>query len=144
MSNEEYIKEFQILKGNLFDNLAIYHERVTLLIQLTKFDIGENGVKFNAKILKPLNRNHAEKNNLYKHIITKDEISFSASYQFSEKDTIPLLKDKKVERPYCPFTLWLDPELTSFVYDNEDEITKQIPDFILWSKDWTILKNKNE
>ena len=140
MTNEEYKIEFQKLKDNLIDNFAVYHERVTLLIQLTHFDIGDIRVNFKAKIVKPLNRNHAEKNNLYKNIIVKDEISFSASYQFSENDTIPLLKDNIVGmQPYCPFILWLDPDLTNFILENEDDITKQIPDFILWNKDWKVL-----
>ncbi len=74
------------------------------------------------------------------------DISFCASYQFGDNDKIPLLKDKEVGRPYCPFTLWLDPELTRFIAENEDEITKQIPDFILWGEnwgeDWRVLKNE--
>jgi hypothetical protein len=136
MTNEEYISEFTQIKENLVNSLAVYHERVTILIKLTTFEIGNEGVKFKAKIIKPLNQSHAEKNNLYKHIITKEEINFSASYQFGPNDNIPLLKNKKVGRPYCPFTLWLDPELTSFIFENNDDVTKQIADLILWDEDW--------
>ena len=135
MTNEEYKKEFQILKDKLIDNLAIYHERVTLLIQLTRFDIKENIVEFEAKIIKPLDKSHAEQKRLYKHIIAKNIISFSASYQFGD-DNSSLLMNNKVGRPYCPFILWLDPELSMFVKENEDEITKQLPNLILWDKDW--------
>ena len=136
MTNEEYKNEFIILKDNLIENLAIYHERITLLIQLTHFDIKENGVEFQAKIIKPLDKSHAEQNRLYKHMVTKDFISFSTSYQFGDDDNSSLLRNKKVGRPYCPFTLWLDPELSLFVNANEDDITKQLPSFILWDKDW--------
>jgi hypothetical protein len=139
MTNEQYKIEFQKLKDELIDNYAVYHERVTLLIQLTQFEIGEKGVRFKAKIIKPLHKEHAEQNNLYKYMMAKDEISFSASYQFGSEENWPLLSNKRISRPYCPFMLWLDPELTAFVAQNEDEITKQIPKYILWSEDWTVV-----
>ncbi|MBK8832165.1 MAG: hypothetical protein IPN60_15185 [Saprospiraceae bacterium] len=50
-TNQEYMKAFQLLKDKLFNNYAIYHERVTLLIQLAKFDIQESRVSFEAKLL---------------------------------------------------------------------------------------------
>jgi hypothetical protein len=139
-SNEEHVIALQTLKKELVDNYAVYHERVTLLVQLTVFDIQETRVNFKAKIIKPLNKAHAETSILYKHMITKDEISFSASYLIrdSEEDG-PLLKNNKVGRFYCPFTLWIDPELALFVLNNEDAITKQIPAYILWSKDWKLI-----
>lgn len=72
MTNEEHKIELTILKNNLVDNLAIFHERVTLLIQLTIFEIQDTQVNFQAKIIKPLDKKHAEKNNLYKHMILKN------------------------------------------------------------------------
>lgn len=140
MTNEEYKIEFQSLKNGLIDNYVIYHERVTLLLQLTLFDIQETRVNFNAKIIKPLDKIRAEKNNLYRHMISKDEISFGASYFFGNDNSSSLLNNKKLGRAYCPFTLWLDPELSKFVLENGDDITKQIPKYILWSEDWTVLK----
>lgn len=140
MTNEEYKIEFQFLKENLIDNYVIYHERVTLLLQLTLFEIQETRVNFKAKIIKPLDKIRAEENNLYRHMISKKEISFGASYQFGKDNTNSLLKNKKLGRAYCPFTLWLDPQLSEFVLENEDEISKQIPKYILWSEDWNVLK----
>jgi hypothetical protein len=142
MTNEEYKNEFRILKEHLVDNLAVYHERVTLLVQLTRFEIKENGVEFEAKIIKPLDKSHAEQNRLYKHLIAKDFISFSTSYQYVADDQSCLLMNNKVGRPYCPFTLWLDPELSVFVMEHDDKITKQIPNLILLDKDWKQLAGK--
>jgi hypothetical protein len=142
MTNEEYQNEFQLLKNNLVDSYVIYHERVTLLLQLILFEIQETRVNFKAKIIKPLDKTRAEENNLYRHMISKEEISFSTSYIFGKDDTSSLLKDKKLGRAYCPFTLWLDPELSKFVLENEDDITKQIPKYILWDEDWRVLKAK--
>ena len=143
MTNEEHKIEFQILKNNLVDNLVVYHERVTLLLQLTLFEIEDTRVNFKAKIIKPLDKICAEKNRLYKHMIAKDEISFSASYLFGNDNFESLLQNKKLGRAYCPFTLWLDPELSKFVLDNNDAITKQIPKYILWNEDWKILNQNN-
>lgn len=74
-------------------------------------------------------------------MISKNEISFSASYLFGTEDASPLLQYKKVGRPYCPFTLWLDSDLALFVLDNDNYITSKIPKFILWDDDWTVIKN---
>lgn len=143
MTNEEHKIEFQKLKNNLIDNLVVYHERVTLLLQLSLFEIEDTRVNFKAKIVKPLDKISAEKNRLYQHMIAKDEISFSASYLFGNDTTESLLKNKKLGRSYCPFTLWLDPELSKFVLDNDDATTKQIPTYILWNQDWKVLKQNN-
>jgi hypothetical protein len=43
------------IKENLFLNRAIYHERVTLLIELIKSDVLEDRIKFEAKMIKSLN-----------------------------------------------------------------------------------------
>jgi hypothetical protein len=138
MTNQECIDTLTKLKNELIGNLAVFHERVTLLVELIEFNILEKNVQFKAKIIKPLDKEHAEKNKLYKYMINKEFISFGASYQFYSNN---LINGKKIGRPYCPFTLWLDPELTEFVKSNDDEITKKIPKFILWGEDWTVLKN---
>lgn len=140
MTNEEHKIEFQLLKDNLVDSYVIYHERVTLLLQLTLFEIQDTRVNFKAKIIKPLDKTRAEKNNLYRKMISKDVISFSASYLFGEDDASSLLKNKKLERAYCPFTLWLDPKLSKFVLENDDDITRLITNYILWNEDWKVLK----
>lgn len=143
MTNEEHKIQLKILKNNLIDNFVVYHERVTLLLQLTLFKKEDTRVNFKAKIIKPLDKTHAEKNRLYQYMIAKDEISFSASYLFGNDNIDSLIKNKKLGRAYCPFTLWLDPELSKFVLDNDDAITKQIPKYILWSEDWKVLKQNN-
>ena len=140
MTNEEYRTAFQQLKEHLYEDYAIYHERVTLLIRLTKFEIGEIGVRFNGKIIKPLDQKYADSNGLYKHMLERDYIAFSATYLFRNEDHYPLVKGSKIGRPYCPFTLWLDPELVRFVLENDDEVTQKVPDLILCNEDWRELR----
>lgn len=142
MTNQEYEIEFQKLKNNLFNNLAVYHERVTLLIELTEFEILETRVNFKGKIIKPLDFETVKNSRYYEWVTTTEEISFGSSYLFGEDDNNPLIKKTKIGRAYCPFTLWLDPELTKFVLENDDEITKLIPSYILWDKNWKVVKKQ--
>lgn len=143
MTNEEHKIELQLLKDQLVDNYAVYHERVTLLVQLTVFDIQDDHVNFKAKIIKPLDRSKAETNGLYQDMMSRPEISFSAPYLWGQDESSPLLNNKRIARGYCPFMLWLDPELSRFVLNNEDEVTKEIPTYILWGKDWKVLKESS-
>ena len=143
MTNEENKIELQLLKDNLIDNYVIYHERVTLLVQLTLFEIEDTRVNFKAKIIKPLDRLHAEKDKFYLYLITKNEISLGSTYLFAD-NTFPLLQNKKLGRPYCPYKLWFDPELANFCLENNDHTTRQIPDYILENEDWRVLKQNNK
>lgn len=143
MTNEEYVQAFQLLKDNLYQNYAIFHERVTLLVQLTEFDIQPERVNFKAKIIKPLNREHAEKNNLYLFMMGMDEIKFGSSYYFGPDDSNPLLRNSILGRPYCPFSLWLDPDLAKFVLESSDDITRQIAGYLRTGDDWKLLVPSN-
>lgn len=145
MTNREYEIELNKLKNNLFNNLAVYHERVTLLIELTEFEILKTEVDFKGKIIKPLDFEQVKNSRYYEWVTTTKEISFGSSYSFEEEeeDTNSLIEGTTIGGSYCPFTLWLDPELTKFVLENDDEVTKLIPSYILWNKDWTVVKQKN-
>lgn len=144
MTNQEYEIEFQKLKNNLFNNLAIYHERVTLLIELTQFEILETQVNFKGKIIKPLDFERVRNSRFYEWVTTAKEISLGTSYLWGEEDKNPPLEGTTVGGAYSPFQLWLDPELTKFVLENDDEITKLIPSYILWGKDWRVVKKKTK
>jgi hypothetical protein len=139
MTDQEHVSALTALKNELFCNRAIYHERVTLLIEFIEFEINDTRVNFKAKIIKPLNQAHAQQNNLYKHMLTKDCIKFSSKYNWPGNSDMGILKGSKLGRPYCPFTLWLDPSLTEFVSTNEDMVIKKISAKILWSQDWQVL-----
>lgn len=144
MTNREYEIELNKLKNNLFNNLAVYHERVTLLIELTEFEILETQVNFKGKIIKPLDFEKVKNSRYYEWVTTTKEISFGSSYLFGEEDTNSLIEGTTIGGAYCPFTLWLDPELAKFVSENDDEITKLIPSYILSGKNWTAVKRKTK
>jgi hypothetical protein len=38
MTNQEHVESLKKIRENLYLNRAIYHERLTLLIELTKFE----------------------------------------------------------------------------------------------------------
>jgi hypothetical protein len=128
MTNLQHQEALQILKNNLFENKAIYHERIDLLIEFLAFDILETRVNFKAKIIKPLDAAHANKRNVYNYFTEKPFIQFSASYKWTddENSNTDILKGSTLWRPYCPFMLWLDHDLVKFVSEQDDEVTKQI------------------
>ena len=133
----------QKLKENLYKNYAVYHERVSMLIELTRFEIGETSVAFTGKLVKPLNVEQALNNPLFNSFmqIEGDEIKpkewdFSATYLFPKNNGMPLLNNDRLSRSYCPFQLWLDPELAKFVEENEDEVTRKVAHALVAYKDW--------
>lgn len=139
MTNQDCINALTKLKSELIGNLAIYHERITLLIEIIQFEILEDRVNFKAKIIKPLDKEYAASNKLFKIILGKEYLTFGSSYQFDPNSTSNLINGNVLSRPYCPYILWLDPKLTEFVRTNNDEMTKKIPRFILQNEDWTVL-----
>jgi hypothetical protein len=143
ITDEEIREQFLVLKENMHDNYAIYHERSTFLVQLTKFEIGDLGVKFKAKLIKPLDSKHAEKTRLNAYYLSKTEFTFGSSYLFPYQENSSILKGDKLIRPYCPYILWLNPELVKFVIENDDEVTKKVDEYIISNMDWTVLKKDN-
>lgn len=142
MTNQDFVKKLQKLKNNLFNNLAVYHERVTLLVELTEFEILETQVNFKGKKIKPLNFEMVKNSRYYEWATNTEEISVGVTYLWGDENKNSLIKGSTIGRPYCSFILWLDPELAKFVSENDDEITKQIPSYILNSGNWKAVKKK--
>ncbi|HLD52094.1 MAG TPA: hypothetical protein VJA82_02210 [Sediminibacterium sp.] len=140
MTNEEIKNQFLILKDNMYGNYAIYHERSTFLIQLTKFEILDLGVRFRAKLIKPLDKKQAEKTTLNNHYLSNTEFTFASAYLFPGQENSSILMGNKLMRAYCPYILWLDPELVKFVIENDEEVTEKVAEYIVFNKDWTVLK----
>jgi hypothetical protein len=142
MTNLQHQEALQILKNNLYGNRAIYHERISILIEFLAFDILETSVKFKAKIIKPLDDEHANKRNIYKYFTDKPFIQFSASYKWSEDENsnTDILKGSTLWRPYCPFMLWLDHDLVQFVSEQNDEVTKKLDLMNGIAEDWKNLE----
>lgn len=138
-TNQEIKRQLEILKANLPDNYAIYHERVTVLIQLTQFDILDTRVNFKGRVVKPLNKEHPMTRRFFQYFRDKGEFAFGAIYLFPPNN-MPILNETILSRPYCPFMLWLDPDLIQFVRDHDDEVTRHIPRYIFSGEDWTVLK----
>lgn len=135
MTNEEIKNQFLLLKNNMHNSYVIYHERSTFLIQLTKFAIGDLGVRFRAKLIKPLDKKQAEKTTLNNYYLSNTEFTFSSAYLLPDQANSSILKGNKLMRAYCPYILWLDPELVKFVIDNEEEVTEKVAEYIVFNKD---------
>lgn len=144
MKSEDIKTQLEALKASLYKGYAVYHERITFLVQITMFECLEDRVNFKAKVIKPLDKGYAETQfeRLYKSFLNRSEFSFSATYLFGPNGGTSILKGNELGRPYCPFRLWLDPELAQFVSENNDEITKLLPKYLLCSNDWRRVTQK--
>lgn len=136
--DEKYKKDLITLRDDLINTYAVYHERVTILIKLIEFNIKGEKIDIKAKVIKPLDKNRAERNRLYKRLISKGYFNFGISYLSLKKSSLNNKREKI--KGYSSFTLWLDPELALFVLNNDDKVTRQIPEYILYGKDWKVLK----
>jgi hypothetical protein len=136
MTDIEHVKALTEIRNELHNNRAIYHERVTLLIEFISFRIAATRVSFEARIIKPLNVTHAHRNNLYKFMASKESIKFSCAYTWPGESRSIISQPFKLSRPYCPFLLWLDPELVAYVSHQGDEVTKVIGHKLLMGEDW--------
>jgi hypothetical protein len=111
---------------------AIYHERVTLLIEILAVSETNGFFRFEARVLKPLNQAHAEKSGLYKKLLQKESFEFGAKYPQAGEMMLTHFEKFKIWGPYCPFTLWFDPDLVKLVENSADEETKRIAYELLW------------
>ena len=93
--NEKVRKQLEVLKANMYNDYAVYRELITLLIQITKFEILENRVNFEAEVIKHLDVKSASRKNRYENFIrggTRKNISFGASYFFPHTDDRPIIR----------------------------------------------------
>jgi hypothetical protein len=88
--------------------------------------------RFEARVLKPLNKRLAEKSGLYKKLVQKESFEFGAKYPQAGEIALTHFEKFKIWGFYCPFTLWFDPDLVGLVENSEDEERKRIAYELLW------------
>jgi len=110
---------------------AIYHERITLLIEILDVSEEDGFFKFEARIIKPLNLTQAEKSSFYKKLAQRESFIFGAKYQPEGAMMTSHFEKFKILGPYCPFTLWFNPELVKYVENSCDEESKYIAALLL-------------
>jgi hypothetical protein len=115
---------FEYLFNNLFENKIIYHERVTILCEVDRFEVTEKRFEIWLKPLKPLMKLSGFRENFYNRLVEKKIFSLAASFEFGDTST-KLFDGKLIGRPYCPFMLWPLKELVENICKLEGEALKE-------------------
>ena len=110
---------------------AIYHERVTMLIEILDVSEKDGYYGFEARIVKPLNPEQAERSGLYKKLIQKPSFQFGTKYKPLGELSLPYIEKHKIRGPYCPFMLWFNTELVKSVENSSGEESKMIAALLL-------------
>ncbi len=122
--------EYKELLDRLYEGKLIYHERVTILCELIKYELMADSFKLELKAIKPLHNEFDFQNAIYKYIISKPTFEVSSPYEVAYNK---VLNGKKIGIAYCPFTIWADPVLVEKVSKlTDEELNVQLHDLI-WS-----------
>ncbi len=119
-NNKSDKEVFEYLFNNLFENKIIYHERVTILCEVDRFEVTEKRFEIWLKPLKPLMKLSGFRENFYNRLLEKKIFSLGASFEFGDTNT-RLFDGNKIGRPYCPFMLWPLKEMVENINKLEGE-----------------------
>lgn len=117
---------FESLFSDFFQNRIIYHERVTMLCEVARYEVTEDGFDIWLNWIKPLYLGIFDPVYLY----TREEIHLGAPYDFG--DSFSLYDGHCIGRPYCPFVLWTDKRLVESVSRMSDEELETNLGDLLW------------
>ncbi len=119
----------QIIFNSLYQKKVIFHERITLLCEVVNYDLLHESFNVELKVIQPLGNTRPYKNRMLEKITSKPTFTVGATYQYAGVD---ILQDKKIGRPYCPFTIWADAKLVETVSKlNNEELQKNLQE-LLW------------
>ena len=121
--------EFELLFNNLFERKLIFHERATSLCELVNYKLKEDRFKVELKFIKLLSKLKPIESDLFVKSKTSKTFTVGSIYEFSNRK---ILNNKKIGRPYCPYTIWCDPVFVKTICQmNEYELEKDLWD-LLW------------
>ncbi len=118
---------FESLFSDLYENRVIYHERVTMLCEVVRYEVTEDGFDISLNWIKPLYLGPFHP--LY--LDTREEIHLGASFEFG--DSFSLYDGYRIGRPYCPFVLWTDKQLVETLSGMSDEQLETDLSQLLWN-----------
>ena len=124
-SQFNYISLFESLFSNLYESKLIYNERGTFICEMLNYKIQETRFVVELKAIKPIiyikNNSKAAYN---ESMICMPSFKLIATYIFGDYN---IYDGKRIGRPYCPFSLWVDKLFVQKIIEldcenNEDEI----------------------
>ena len=119
---------FESLFSDLYENKVIYHERVTMLCEVVRYDVTEEQFDIWLNWLKPLYLGPFHP----AYLDTREEIHLGAAFQVNE-DAFRLYDGHRITHAYCPFTLWTDKETVETACKMSDEELKTNLHELLWN-----------
>lgn len=130
-SENQRIKEgIKLLFDNLFENKLIFHERVTILCELMKYELKDDRFSVELKAIKALNNNSEGKNRMYQHIISKPTFTVWSKYTLGD---YKIFDGKKIGMPYCSFDIFGDITIVEKVCQMSDTEIDDNLYSILWN-----------
>lgn len=111
---------FENLFSNLYENKIIYHERVTVLCEVDRYEVSENDFRIWLKPLKPLMKLKGYRENFYNGLVEKKIFTLSSTFEFGDTG-YKLFDGKKIGRPYCPYMLWPIKEIVKDICNSNDK-----------------------
>lgn len=122
-------EELELLFNNLYDGKLIFHERVTILCDLVKYELNSERFNVTLKSIKPLNMESSRQVKMFNYIDSKPTFSVGSTFEFGD---YKILNNKKIGRPYCPYSIWVDPVLIRKVCNMSEKELKESLSDLLW------------
>ena len=119
---------FESLFSDLYQNKVIYRERVTMLCEVLRYEVTDEGFDIWLNWLKPLWLGPFDPVYLY----TREEIHLAAAFLVNE-DMFRLYDGHKITCAYCPFILWTGKETVEAVCKMSDEELETDLHELLWN-----------
>lgn len=119
---------FESLFSDLYQNKVIYRERVTMLCEVVRYEVTDEGFEIWLNWLKPLYLGPFHP----RYLDTREEINLGASFLFNEP-AFRLYDGHQITCPYCPFILWTGKETVEAVCKMSDEELKTNLHELLWN-----------
>ncbi len=120
---------FESLFSDLYQNKVIYHERVTMLCEVVRYEVTDDQFEISLNWLKPLYLGPFDPEYLH----TRQEINLGAAFLDNDKHFLPLYDGYRIGRPYCPFILWTGKETVEAVCKmSDEELATNLHD-LLWN-----------
>ena len=120
---------FESLFSDLYENKVIYHERVTMLCEVIRYEVTEEDFEVWLNWIKPLYLGdfHPE------YLDTHEEIHVGAAFVVGNGD-FSLYDGHRIGRAYCPFSLWTEKGLVETVAKMSAEELEANLSNLLWKR----------
>ncbi len=120
---------FESLFSDLYENKVIFHERVTMLCDVVRYEVTDKRFDIWLNWVRPLFLGIFEPRFLETH----EEIHLSATFEFGPYDW-QLYDGHSIGQAYCPFTLWTDKKTVETVCKMSKEELEASLSNILWDR----------